>query len=29
MDFDTSVKLKIYEMVARTGRLPASIDIVC
>jgi len=27
MDFDTSVKLKIYEMVARTGRLPASIDI--
>ena len=27
MDFDTSVKLKIYEMVARTGRMPASIDI--
>ena len=27
MDFDTSVKLKIYEMVARTTRLPASIDI--
>jgi Alkylmercury lyase. len=27
MDFDTSVKLKIYEMVARTGRMPASVDI--
>jgi hypothetical protein len=27
MDFDTSVKLKIYEMVARTTRMPASIDI--
>jgi Alkylmercury lyase len=27
MDFDTSVKLKIYEMVARTTRLPASVDI--
>jgi hypothetical protein len=27
MDFATSVKLKIYEMVARTGRMPASIDI--
>jgi alkylmercury lyase-like protein len=28
MDFDTSVKLKIYEMIARTTRMPTSIDIV-
>ena len=27
MDFDTSVKLHIYQMVARTARLPTSIDI--
>jgi hypothetical protein len=27
MDFDTSVKLNIYEMIARTARMPASIDI--
>jgi Alkylmercury lyase len=27
MDFDTSVKLNIYEMVARTTRIPTSIDI--
>ena len=27
MDFDTSVKLNIYEMIARTTRMPASIDI--
>ncbi len=27
MDLDTSVKLKIYEKVARTGRMPVSIDI--
>jgi len=27
MDFDTSVKLNIYEMVARTTRMPTSIDI--
>jgi len=27
MDLDTFVKLKIYKMVARTTRLPASVDI--
>ena len=27
MDFDTSVKLNIYEMIARTTRMPTSIDI--
>ena len=27
MDFDTSVKLNIYEMVARTTRIPTSIDV--
>jgi len=27
MDFDTSVKLNIYEMVARTARIPTSIDV--
>ena len=27
MDFDTSVKVNIYEMVARTTRMPTSIDI--
>jgi len=27
MDFDTSVKLNIYEMIARTTRMPASIDV--
>lgn len=27
MDFDTSVKLNIYETMARTTRMPTSIDI--
>ena len=27
MDFDTSVKMQVYEMIARTGRTPASIDV--
>jgi len=27
MDFDTSVKLNIYQMVARTTRMPTSIDV--
>jgi len=27
MDFDTSVKLNIYEMMARTTRMPTSIDV--
>ena len=27
MDFDTSVKLNIYEMIARTTRMPTSIDV--
>ena len=27
MDFDTSVKMNVYEMIARTTRMPASIDI--
>ena len=27
MDFDTSVKMQVYEMIARTTRMPASIDI--
>src|SRR5262245_15880264 len=27
MDFDTSVKLNIYEMIARTTRMPASTDV--
>jgi hypothetical protein len=27
MDFETSVKLNVYEMVARTTRMPTSIDI--
>ena len=27
MDFDTSVKLNIYEMIARTTRMPTSVDI--
>ena len=27
MDFDTSVKMNVYEMVARTTRMPTSIDV--
>src|SRR4026208_1228719 len=27
MDFDTSVKLNIYEMIARTTRMPTSTDV--
>ena len=27
MDFDTAVKLNVYEMVARTTRMPTSIDV--
>jgi Alkylmercury lyase len=27
MDFDTSVKLHVYEMIARTTRMPTSIDV--
>ena len=27
MDFDTSVKMQVYEMIARTTRMPTSIDI--
>jgi hypothetical protein len=27
MDFDTSVKMQVYEMIARTTRMPASIDV--
>jgi len=27
MDFDTSVKMQVYEMIARTTRMPTSIDV--